>query len=159
MEGSESNKTIYNHSVRLFSDFYLDINFESVLVTGKINSVDKTKYDFRNYTRLGDRIKSKEKWPNEGFDNYFISNQQSGSRIIASVQNPNNGIELSIWSNQNGAQFYTSNFLNLTKSTNGHKWEIHDAFCIETSNYPNAVNQVSFFLLAYLYGNFLIYFN
>lgn len=55
-----------------------------VLVTGKVNSVDQTKYDLRNYTRLGDRIKTEGNWPAEGFDNYFISNQQSGTRIIAS---------------------------------------------------------------------------
>lgn len=54
---------------------------------------------------------------------------------------------MDIWSNQNGAQFYTSNFLNLTKTSNGQKYGIHEGFCIETSGYPNAINQV---ILSYL---------
>jgi aldose 1-epimerase len=84
LAGEETNTKIYNHSVKIFSDYTLDLNPDQVLVTGKINSVNQTKYDFRNYTRLGDRINYEGKWPMDGFDNYFISNQQSGSRIIAS---------------------------------------------------------------------------
>lgn len=61
------------------------------------------------------------------------------------VKNPKNGIQMDIWSNQNGAQFYTSNFLNLTKPSTGQKYAIHEGFCIETSNYPDAINKVSLF--------------
>lgn len=84
LAGQEANEKIYDHSLKIYSDYVLDMNLDTVVVTGKINSVEQTKYDFRNYTRLGERIKSEGKWPAEGFDNYFISNQQMGSRIIAS---------------------------------------------------------------------------
>jgi aldose 1-epimerase len=72
--------------------------------------------------------------------------------------NPQNGIQMDIWSNQAGAQFYTSNFLNLTKTSNGHKYNIHEGFCIETSNYPNAINQVKKRLLYVLNYNSIIIF-
>jgi aldose 1-epimerase len=52
-----------------------------------------------------------------------------------------NGLRLDIWSNQNGVQFYTGNFLNVTKE-NGERYSMHEGFCLETHNYPDAVNKV-----------------
>ena len=69
---------IYDHSLQLNCDNYLDFNPNDVTVTGKINKVDDSKYDFRNFTKLGDRIKKMGNWPEEGFDNYFILNENSG---------------------------------------------------------------------------------
>ena len=37
---------------------------------------ENTKYDFRNYTKLSDRIKSNGEWPDEGFDNFFIIHKE-----------------------------------------------------------------------------------
>ena len=65
------------------SDNYLNFNSANLLVNGEIKSVEGTKYDFRNYTRLGDRIVNQGNWPSQGFDNYFITNQQSGKKYVA----------------------------------------------------------------------------
>ena len=52
-------------------------------VTGKINSVENTKYDFINFTRLADRLKPIS-WPDEGFDNFFLLNQEeNGLKPVA----------------------------------------------------------------------------
>ena len=84
LAGHNSEERIYNHHFKIFSDFYLDVNFNNLIPTGKLNSVNGTKYDFKDYTRLGDRIAFEGSWPQEGFDNYFIANQQTGNKIIAS---------------------------------------------------------------------------
>jgi hypothetical protein len=76
--------TIYDHLVKIDSDHYLNINPNKVTVTGSIGDVEFTKYDFRNYTRLGTRIKESGHWPLEGFDNYFALSQQTGKRHVAS---------------------------------------------------------------------------
>ena len=109
-------------------------------MSGEIKSVTNTKYDFRNFTRIGDRMERKS-FPEAGFDNYFITNQQSGKKHVASVKNPLNGIKIDIFSDQNGVQFYSSNFLNVTTPT--VSYGLHNAFCLETHNYPDAVNKVS----------------
>jgi aldose 1-epimerase len=140
LNGHTSGIEIYNHELQIFSDAYLDFNPADLLVTGEIKSVTNTKYDFRNFTLIGNRMQRKS-FPDEGFDNYFISNQQSGKKHVASVKNPSNGIKLDIFSDQNGVQFYTSNFLNVT--TSSVSYGIHNAFCLETHNYPDAVNKVS----------------
>ncbi len=85
LAGHDSREKIYDHQFKIFSEYFLDSDLNTVTVTGKINSVSNTKYDFRDYTALGSRIdQSRLKWPEEGFDNYFINNQQSGEKIIAS---------------------------------------------------------------------------
>lgn len=142
--GHYSRERIYNHLLKIYADYYLDYDPESVLVTGRVNSVKNTKYDFRQYFKLSERIRENGSWPTDGYDSYFISNQASGNRIIASVINPQNGIRLDVYSNQNGAMFYTGNFLDIVKPSDRHVYSIHQGFCVETSNYPDAVNHVIF---------------
>jgi aldose 1-epimerase len=82
-------KKIYEHFVQINADSYLDFNPSDITVTGKINKVDGTKYDLRSFTLLSDRIKENQVWPDDGFDNYFITNSkcsegENGSRLVAS---------------------------------------------------------------------------
>lgn len=76
---------IYSHFVKINADSYLDFNPSDITVNGKINKVDGSKYDFREYTKLADRMKSKG-WPDEGFDNYFITGTSSPeeTKLVAS---------------------------------------------------------------------------
>lgn len=81
LNGHNSGCKIYNHELKLNADKYLDFNPNEVTVTGRINSVENTKYDFRNFTSLSDRIKSEANWPDNGFDSYFVANHNG---LIAS---------------------------------------------------------------------------
>ncbi len=74
---------IYNHDLKLFSDFYLDIDFQSLVVTGQVVPVDNTIYDFRNYTPLSERILDTMAFPKTIYDSYFITNQQNGVKYVA----------------------------------------------------------------------------
>ena len=91
-------------------------------------------------------IKINGEWPCEGYDNYFVINQQSGIRYAASVRNRLNGLVLDIFSDQNGIQLYTGNFLNVKIPSSGIEYGIHSGLCLESHNFPNAVNQVNFLL-------------
>ena len=84
LAGHNADERIYNHQFKIFSDYYLDFRNPGAIPTGKLNSVNATKNDFREYTRLGDRIDFEKPWPEEGFDIYFVSNQQAGKKIMAS---------------------------------------------------------------------------
>jgi aldose 1-epimerase len=83
LAGHNSRIKVYDHEFKLFSDYYLDFNKNDLIVTGKLNPVDNTKYDFRTLTRLGDKMNENGRWPDEGFDNFFIINQQSGNKMVA----------------------------------------------------------------------------
>lgn len=83
LNGHDSGIQIYNHEFKLFSDNYLGFSTTDLIVTGVIKPVNNTKYDFRSYTKLADRIRENALWPQEGFDNFFIINQQSGTKYVA----------------------------------------------------------------------------
>lgn len=58
------------------------------------------------------------------------------------------GRVLEVSTTQPGVQFYTSNFLDGTiKAKGGTSYPKHSAFCLETQNWPDAVNQVMYFTI------------
>ena len=84
LNGHNSNAKIYNHRLMFNADKYLDFEKDEITVTGLINSVENTKYDFRKETLLESRIESEGKWPEEGYDNYFILNKNADIVHVAS---------------------------------------------------------------------------
>ena len=51
---------------------------------------------------------------------------------------------MEVYTDQPGVQFYTGNFLDVSAiGKQGHSYPKHSALCLETQNYPDAVNQVS----------------
>ena len=79
LNGHNSNARIYNHEFKFFADNYLDKNEGETIVNGNMTPVANTRYDFRSFVALKDRMDRNS----EGFDSYFVSNQQSGNKIIA----------------------------------------------------------------------------
>jgi aldose 1-epimerase len=66
------------------------------------------------------------------------------------VYHAGSGRVLEVYTTQPGVQFYTGNFLDGTlKGKSGAVYAKHSGFCLETQNWPDAVNQVK---LAYHSG-------
>lgn len=94
---------------------------------------------------MGDVINSV---PNAaGFDHNFCINRASEQDLafVARVSHPCSGRVMEVYSNQPGVQFFTSNGQPETDTLLGKDGFIkkHGAFCLETQNFPNAVNHVS----------------
>ena len=143
----ESNATeLYKHRVTLNANSWTVTDAESI-PTGEIRSVENTIMDLRNSTALGDVI---DKVSGGGYDHNFCitaNNAANDTEFVARVLHPTSGRFLEIYSNQPGVQFYTSNFLPEQGSTgirgkNNSEYFKHGAFCLETQNYPDAVNHV-----------------
>lgn len=117
--------------------------------TGEIRSVQNSVMDLRKPTILGDII---QKVPGGGYDYNFCLPEpcdQTKERFVAKVVHPSSGRVLEVYSNQPGVQLYTSNFLPEEESQgipgkNGKKYFKHGALCLETQNYPDAINHVSY---------------
>ena len=77
---------IYEHELKIFANQYLDFNASDNTVTGTILDVTPSgRYDFRNYVRMGERIKVNGKWPDYGYDNFFVLDEKEGeNRRVAS---------------------------------------------------------------------------
>ncbi len=84
--GESSRTKIYNNLLKINAAKYLDFNPSDCTVTGKLNSVENTKYDFRDYVQLGRRIKSEGAWPEEGLDNFFVINEANAQDKKADVK-------------------------------------------------------------------------
>ena len=63
--------------------------------------------------------------------------------FIPRVHHAGSGRVLEVYTTQPGVQFYTGNFLDGTlKGKSGAVYPKHSGFCLETQNWPDAVNQV-----------------
>lgn len=117
--------------------------------TGEIRSVKNSIMDLRNPTILGDVI---DKVSGGGYDYNFCLPEPHNHRkisFVAKVLHPSSGRHLEVYSNQPGVQLYTSNSIPERNETgimgkNGAQYFRHAAFCLETQNYPDAVNHKNF---------------
>jgi len=62
--------------------------------------------------------------------------------LIYRVRDVQSGRQMEVYTDQPGLQFYTANFLDGIIGKSGHAYGVHSAFCMETQNYPNAINNV-----------------
>lgn len=148
---------LYKHIVCINADRITDVD-KDFIPNGKFLQVADTVFDLRVPKKLGDVI---TKIPEVGgYDHNFCVTKASeqGDTFIARVAHPPSGRSLELYSNQPGVQFYTSNSIpkhkdnyagDLTKldtlvgKDNATYYE-HGALCLETQNYPDAINHKNF---------------
>lgn len=117
--------------------------------TGEIRSVTNSIMDLRKITVLGDVI---NKVPGGGYDYNFClpeDKDENKVKLVGNVKHPSSGRTLEVHTNQPGVQLYTGNFLpeQNTMGIAGKDGKIyfkHGALCLETQNYPDAVNHANF---------------
>nr|CAD7578428.1 unnamed protein product [Timema californicum] len=119
-------------------------SFRDEKEVGDIVPVDNTPFDLRNSTILGEGIKAVSKFDDKGgYDHNFciINSCDEDLTFVARVEHPISGIALEVHADQPGVQFYTGNGLsNATVGKGSTPYSKHGAFCLETQNYPDAVN-------------------
>ncbi|XP_011633639.1 aldose 1-epimerase isoform X2 [Pogonomyrmex barbatus] len=136
---------LYKHVFTLNADRWT-VTDSGNIPTGEIRSVENSMMDLRNLTTLGEVI---DKVPGDGYDYNFCLPEPHDQRkisFVAKVLHPASGRRLEVYSNQPGVQFYTSNFIPETgiSGKNGVQYFRHAAFCLETQNYPDAINHKNF---------------
>uniref|UniRef100_A0A674M9D6 Aldose 1-epimerase n=1 Tax=Takifugu rubripes TaxID=31033 RepID=A0A674M9D6_TAKRU len=135
---------IYDHQVSISAQWYLPVDDTSI-PTGDIRPVEGTLFDLRKPVLLGPRLKE---LPGPGFDHNFClcaSKDVWKERRAARVVHPASGRVLEVWTSQPGLQFYTANYLDgSVVGKGGVPYGKHSSFCLETQNWPDAVNQVCF---------------
>ncbi|XP_046382494.1 galactose mutarotase [Ischnura elegans] len=143
---------IYEHLVTINADNYTPVD-KSLIPTGAIVPVRSTAYDLLKCPgqKLGPMLHCLRK--EGGYDINFCVNPSSddSKAFVARVEHPGSGRILEVFSDAPGVQFYTSNGLPDATAAQppligkgGAKYWKHGAFCLETQNYPNAVNQPNF---------------
>ncbi|XP_029377030.1 galactose mutarotase isoform X2 [Echeneis naucrates] len=134
---------IYDHQVTISAQSYLPVDDTSI-PTGEVRAVEATPFDLRKPVLIGPRLKE---IPGPGFDHNFCLSSPGDTwteRHIARVCHLASGRVLEVSTSQPGVQFYTANFLDgLIAGKGGARYGRHSSFCLETQNWPDAVNQVS----------------
>ncbi|KAJ8684002.1 hypothetical protein QAD02_019794 [Eretmocerus hayati] len=146
LAGHAANCTeVYKHVVTMNADRWTVTDQDSI-PTGEIRKVDNSIMDLRKPTILGDVI---NQVPGGGYDYNFCLPEKANAddeAFVAKVRHPESGRTLEVYTNQPGVQFYTGNFLDKDGIPGklGKKYYKHGAFCLETQNYPDAMNHENF---------------
>jgi aldose 1-epimerase len=137
--------TIHDHELVLTADRATRVD-AGLVPTGELAPVAGSALDFTTPHRIGERIEQTGLTPT-GYDHNFVLNSGGKSLALAArVREPGSGRILEVLTDQPGIQLYTANFFPAGgfDCTGGVNFGRHGAFCLETQNFPNAVNQPHF---------------
>lgn len=121
---------------------------EGGIPTGELRQVEGTRFDFLEGKKMGADINSDDPFRG-GYDNCFAINDWTGNmRQAAEVSSEKNGIVMKVITTLPAMQFFTAGILGiipfLKSGKQGAEYAPFGAFCLETQNFPNAMNTPSF---------------
>ena len=138
---------IVNHYLKLNCDKYTVCNSE-LIPTGVIAEVADTPLDFREYRRIGERIDADDEQMcyAGGYDhNFAINNPDGGVTLAASLWERESGRVMEVSTDLPGIQFYSGNFLHGGDvGKDGCAYQKRGGLCLETQQFPNAINTRNF---------------
>lgn len=138
---SHGAPNIYDHEVCIAAECYLPVD-DAQIPTGEIASVQNTCFDLRKSVQLGNHM---QQFHMDGFDHNFCLPFGKDRKHCAKVCHPASGRVLDVYTTQPGVQFYTANAMTQPiKGKGGAVYGKHSAFCLETQNWPDAVNKTNF---------------
>lgn len=136
---------IDDHVLQVFAARYTPVD-EGLIPTGQFAPVAGTPLDFTSPRRLGDRINATGlKEP--GYDHNFVLDSDGAQVALAArVTDPASGRVLDVLTNRPGIQLYTANHFPADgyECNGGLRFPPHGAFCLETQNFPDAINKPNF---------------
>ena len=121
---------------------------DSQIPTGELRPVNAGPFDFRQPTRIGERIGVDDeqlKMAN-GYDhNWEIDKPLGELGLVASVFEPASGRRLDVLSTAPGLQFYSGNSLDGSlRGKHGAPYGFRSGLCLEPQGFPDAPNQPAF---------------
>ena len=140
----ESSGSIREHILQINADAFTEMD-ETNCPTGKILSVEGTAMDFRQPTRIGERIDHDFFARTRGIDaNWVVSRDSLEKRLSLVATLSGAGRTMQVFTTEPGLQVYTANFVENNRGKTGTMYHPQNAICLETQNYPDAPNHPSF---------------
>ncbi|MBQ9088464.1 MAG: galactose mutarotase [Lentisphaeria bacterium] len=129
-----------DHSIMMKAARRTEVN-EMLIPTGNIPEVAGTAYDLQKERNFADIRKD---FPN-GLDDNYVLQDKCGiyTHAAAVVSAPESGIRLVLSTDRPGIQFYMANCLQNKPGRSGNYVKF-GGFCLETQNWPDAVNRPEF---------------
>jgi aldose 1-epimerase len=134
--------TVMDHLLQINAGKYTPLS-EALVPTGLIFSVQDTVLDFRRPMAIGQRV---DTLPGESYDHNFVLDKPYGIMgLAAEAISPSTGRVLKIYTDQPCLGLYTSGYLDGTQTgSQGKKYQRNGAVCLETQQFPDAVNRPEF---------------
>jgi aldose 1-epimerase len=149
LAGAASGVSILDARLTIPADSYTPVD-STLIPTGEFRPVSGTAFDFRQATRIGDRIRqgSDEQLRfGRGYDhNWVVSRAPVETlQLLARLEDPGSGRVMELLSNQPGIQFYSGNFLDATVTGKaGQIYRQGDGLCLEPQLFPDTPNKPEF---------------
>ncbi|KAI5076195.1 hypothetical protein GOP47_0008260 [Adiantum capillus-veneris] len=145
--GGHNSGTILNNTIQIVGDKITQVD-DSLIPTGQLKKVAGTPYDFRMPRVIGSQIDEVK----VGYDiNYQLKRGKAMKvlggtyvHLAAKVRDPKSSRAMEVYTNQVGVQFYTGNYLDGIVGKGGVMYKMHDALCLETQGFPDAVHHPNF---------------
>lgn len=138
---------ILNHVVYLNADRFTPVD-ATLIPTGELRDVANTPMDFRQPMAIGARIDAgyEQLQLGGGYDHNWVLNPSGGEiPVAATVTELRSGRRLDVYTTQPGIQFYAGNMMPPEIVGKDNKtYPRRGGFCLETQNFPNAINQPNF---------------
>ena len=136
-----------DHELTLNASLYLPV--DATLIPTGIDEVDGTPFDFREPTRIAERIRSghPQLMAARGYDHCFVLDRGGNKGLVhaARLRDPASGRVMDIETTEPGIQFYSGNFLDgRLRGAHGQAYRQGDGVCLETQHYPDSPNRPEF---------------
>ena len=134
---------IRDHKLQINADFYTPTD-DSFAPTGAILPVQGTALDFRNTTRVAERINDPIYHCARGLDhNWVIRKHQNGELAHAATLSAD-GVTMKVYTTMPGLQVYSGNWVEKNIGKNGKEYDVQTAICLEAQGFPNSPNIAHF---------------
>lgn len=140
----EASGKVDDHVLQVFADRYTPFD-EWTCPTGAIEDVSGTPMDFRQPTRLGDRMYDPFFEPWRGIDNNWClcdGHAEQTLRHACTLQA--DGRTMECWTTLKGLQVYTGNFIEQHLGKSGTMYDEKHAVCLEAQNWPDSIHHADF---------------
>lgn len=141
----EGSGTVHDHVLQVMADHYTPFD-NTACPTGEILPVEGTPMDFRQPTRIGDRISDPFFAPGRGIDNNWVltkTQTKTKTAELAAVCSAD-GRTMEVYTTMPGLQVYTGNWVEPNQGKSGRTYDVQHAICLEAQYHPNSVNIPSF---------------
>ena len=144
--GQDKEVSIEGHVLCLKASNYTPV-VEGSIPTGEIAPVEGTPMDFREPTRIGDRIGAdfEQLILGGGYDHNWVIDDFDGQlKLAAVVTAPGTSRCMKVFTTLPGIQFYAGNFLGEQEGKAGAKYRNRVGLALETQYFPDSINKENF---------------
>ena len=140
----EGSGRVDDHILQVQAEYYTPFD-ETACPTGKIEPVAGCPMDFRQPTRIGDRINDPFFAPGQGIDNNWCLCEGNAPKTLRhAVTLQADGRTMECWTTMKGLQVYTGNWVEQNIGKSGRSYDIQHAVCLEAQNWPDSINHPDF---------------